>query len=283
MYRAPLLTVLIVAGLGCATSTTPPAPASPPASASASASPAAGRDKLPPDEIQRVVEQSFARLRDCYERGLRKNPRLEGRVSVAFAIELDGSTSEVQDKGSDLPDKEVVTCVVAGFSGLKFPSPKGDRVKFTYPIVFSPSGDTQVTPAPPGYFAGCFVRESSGGDVGKMAVECDQKVVTVVDMAAKLGDGVASRELKLFEDQQQPTTAKRSRSAPKLNGSACFQTTVDLPRGPVSMVLAPIGAHATRRVTCEERGIPGRTSPWCARAIEILAQPGAVADLLRTP
>jgi hypothetical protein len=244
--------------------------------------PPASKEKLPPEEIQRVVQENFARLRDCYEKGLRKRPNLAGRIAVSFVIELDGKTSQVEDKGSDLPDKDVVRCVVAAFVDLKFPSPKGGTVKFTYPCVFAPAGEEPATPAPPGYFAGCFVRESLEGNVGKVGIECDQKAITVVNLAAKLGEPMAKREISVFEAQF-PATARRTHTRPTLNGSACFETTVDLARGPMRMVLAPSGAYETRRVICEERGIPGRSSPWCARAIEILAQGGAVIDLLRTP
>ncbi|KYF81628.1 hypothetical protein BE17_52005 [Sorangium cellulosum] len=40
--------------------------------------------------------------------------------------------------GKPMPDKEVVRCVVAGFSGLKFPVPEGGRVNVVYPIAFAP-------------------------------------------------------------------------------------------------------------------------------------------------
>src|SRR5262249_49493547 len=118
--------------------------------------------------------------------------------------------------------------------------------------------------------------------VGKVGIECDQKIVTVVDLAAKLGDAMAKREQSVFEAQF-PASSKKTHTTPTLNGSACVGTTVDLGRGPASMVLAPTAPHETRRVICVERGIPGKSSPWCARAIEILAQGGAVIDLLRTP
>jgi TonB family protein len=78
-------------------------------------------------------------LRLCYERGLLSQPDLEGRVVVRFVIERDGSVSGARDGGSDLPDAQVVACVVEAFGRLRFPAPEGGgRVTVSYPIIFTP-------------------------------------------------------------------------------------------------------------------------------------------------
>jgi hypothetical protein len=94
--------------------------------------------RIPPEVIQRVVRQSFGRFRGCYESGLRNNPSLQGRVAVSFVIGRDGAVSGAQNGGSDLPDANVVSCVVRSFYGLSFPAPEGGVVRVTYPIMFSP-------------------------------------------------------------------------------------------------------------------------------------------------
>ena len=94
--------------------------------------------RLPPEVIQRIVRQNFGRFRSCYEGALRNNPNLQGRVSVRFIIGRDGSVSNVGNGGSDLPDPNVVSCVVKSFYGLSFPEPKDGIVSVSYPIVFSP-------------------------------------------------------------------------------------------------------------------------------------------------
>src|SRR5262249_54034629 len=95
-------------------------------------------NRLPPESIQRSVRLNFGRFRACYEEGLRRNPNLAGRVVVRFVIGRDGSVSNVADGGSDLPDRQVVSCVLRAFYGLSFPQPEGGVVTVTYPIVFSP-------------------------------------------------------------------------------------------------------------------------------------------------
>ncbi len=94
--------------------------------------------RLPKEVIQRIVRQNFGRFRLCYEKGLGANPNLEGRVSVRFVINRDGSVSNVSNGGSSIPDSSVVNCVVRAFYGLSFPKPEGGIVTVVYPIMFSP-------------------------------------------------------------------------------------------------------------------------------------------------
>jgi hypothetical protein len=94
--------------------------------------------RLPPETIQRIVRLNFGRMRACYEKGLVRNPNLQGRVSVRFVIGHDGAVSSVADGGSDLPDTGVTACVVRAFYGISFPQPESGIVTVNYPIVFSP-------------------------------------------------------------------------------------------------------------------------------------------------
>lgn len=96
--------------------------------------------RLPSEVIQRIVRQNFGRYRFCYEQGLRGNPNLQGRVAVRFVIGRDGGVSQVQNGGSDMPDGNVVSCVVRSFYGLSFPAPENGIVTVNYPIMFQPGG-----------------------------------------------------------------------------------------------------------------------------------------------
>jgi hypothetical protein len=93
---------------------------------------------LPPLVIRQVVRASYGVFRGCYERGLVTNPNLEGRVTVRFVIQVDGSVGDVTNGGSDLPNDEVVQCVLQGFVGLRFPAPRGGIVTVQYPIMLQP-------------------------------------------------------------------------------------------------------------------------------------------------
>lgn len=93
--------------------------------------------RLPPEVIQRIVRQNYGRFRMCYEQGLAKNPNLEGRVTVRFIIGRDGSVSNVSRGDSDLPDANVVGCIMNAYYGLSFPQPEGGIVTVVYPIMFA--------------------------------------------------------------------------------------------------------------------------------------------------
>ena len=95
--------------------------------------------KLPMEVVRRVVRQHFATFRTCYEDGLRKNPDLHGRISAKFVIGQEGTVAVAQDGGSDLPDSNVVQCVVQAFKTFTYPKPEGGIVIVVFPLVFSPS------------------------------------------------------------------------------------------------------------------------------------------------
>lgn len=93
--------------------------------------------RLPPESIQRIVRQSFGRLRACYERGLQRNPDLEGRIAVKFVIDREGSVAMASAAERTLDDASVATCVVKAYEAMTFPKPEGGIVTVVYPVVFT--------------------------------------------------------------------------------------------------------------------------------------------------
>jgi beta-lactamase regulating signal transducer with metallopeptidase domain len=94
--------------------------------------------RIAPEVIENIVRSHFGEFRTCYEAGLKRNAKLQGKVTVKYVIGLDGSTQMTADGGSDLPDPQVVGCVVAGFAHLTYPPPRGGYVTVVYPIEFAP-------------------------------------------------------------------------------------------------------------------------------------------------
>jgi outer membrane biosynthesis protein TonB len=95
--------------------------------------------RYPPEIIQYVIRHNFGLFRACYRKGLVRNPNLQGRVSVRFVIGSDGSVRSAKDAGSDLPDREVVACVVRAFHSLHFAVLDAQVIDVVYPIVLSPN------------------------------------------------------------------------------------------------------------------------------------------------
>ncbi len=92
--------------------------------------------RLPPEAIQRIVRQNFGRLRMCYQRGLERDPGLEGRVAVKFVIDREGEVSMASVAERSLDDESVAQCVARTFHTMSFPKPEGGIVTVVYPIVF---------------------------------------------------------------------------------------------------------------------------------------------------
>ena len=93
--------------------------------------------RLPPEAIQRVIRQSFGRLRACYERGLQRSPDLEGRIAVKFVIDREGDVAMASTSESTLGDASVESCVAKAYEAMSFPKPEGGIVTVVYPIVFT--------------------------------------------------------------------------------------------------------------------------------------------------
>lgn len=87
--------------------------------------------------VQSQVLDHYPKFRKCYEKGLRHNPTLGGRVTVRMKVDSDGEVDEAFDYGSSLPDRKVVRCVVKVFKGLDFRDSVG-RIVF-HSLDFSPN------------------------------------------------------------------------------------------------------------------------------------------------
>jgi hypothetical protein len=66
------------------------------------------------------------------------NPALKGKITARFVIGRDGTVTNASNAGSDLPDAEMVKCVISQFYKMKFPFPEDGIVTVVYPIMFSP-------------------------------------------------------------------------------------------------------------------------------------------------
>lgn len=73
-------------------------------------------------------------VRSCYERALRANPDLRGRLEVRFTLGETGRITRIQSSGMGQAP-EVGACVSQRLRGLAFPQPRGGSVDFVFPFV----------------------------------------------------------------------------------------------------------------------------------------------------
>lgn len=94
---------------------------------------------LPPEEISRVLRQANAtdRVRGCYERTLRDNPQVYGRLRMRVTVGLMGDVRRVSVLGAEASDTaHLRDCITRVASGWTFPPP-GGPVTFELPLAFS--------------------------------------------------------------------------------------------------------------------------------------------------
>lgn len=86
----------------------------------------------------RVVNEHERQFQRCYERRLKANPNLRGRLEVTMRIGSSGAVTGVQVGGS-LRDSEVLTCVRGVAQHLRFPEVRGGSCAVVQaPLSFTP-------------------------------------------------------------------------------------------------------------------------------------------------
>lgn len=98
-----------------------------------------GEGELDAGRVAAVIRSQIGGIRSCYERALRNNPTLAGRLDVRFTIGTAGRVTSISSSGlNQAPD--VGSCVTARIRGLVFPPPTGGAVDFSFPFNFTPGG-----------------------------------------------------------------------------------------------------------------------------------------------
>ncbi|MCW9049107.1 MAG: AgmX/PglI C-terminal domain-containing protein [Deltaproteobacteria bacterium] len=94
------------------------------------------------EEIQIVFDRYKATLYRIYNKELRKNPTLRGKLLLRLTIEPGGEVSLCEKVGStDLTSPELVTKVIARVKRFNFGAKEGvPAITFKYPIDFLPAG-----------------------------------------------------------------------------------------------------------------------------------------------
>ncbi|MCB0416427.1 MAG: AgmX/PglI C-terminal domain-containing protein [Bdellovibrionales bacterium] len=92
------------------------------------------------DVIDAIVRKRKARIRLCYERQLNFQPKLSGKVTVAFVISGTGAVQSASISEDTMKSSAVNSCIISEVKSWKFPAPKGGTlVNVDYPFVFESS------------------------------------------------------------------------------------------------------------------------------------------------
>jgi outer membrane biosynthesis protein TonB len=94
---------------------------------------------LDPSVVSKEVKSRLGAIKACYERALKRNDKLSGKVVIHWTITAAGTVSGVDVEQDTLGDAEVASCIKSLIARWRFPSPSGGAVEVSFPFVFQSS------------------------------------------------------------------------------------------------------------------------------------------------
>jgi outer membrane biosynthesis protein TonB len=91
------------------------------------------------DALARYVKARLKAIQNCYEKELKRNPSLKGKVVVRFSITPSGRTGGIDIEENTVGSEAVGACIKTVIRGWIFPFKPSDEVPVAYPFVFSPA------------------------------------------------------------------------------------------------------------------------------------------------
>lgn len=88
--------------------------------------------------IARFVKQRMKAIQGCYEKELKKNPTLKGKLVVRFTIDERGKVRELEIEENTIGNQAVVACIRNTIKIWNFPI-KDNECPVAYPFIFTPS------------------------------------------------------------------------------------------------------------------------------------------------
>jgi hypothetical protein len=95
--------------------------------------------ELDPGLVAKEVKSRLGAIKACYERALKRNPSLSGKVVIHWTITAAGTVSGVDVEQDTLGDSEVASCIKSLVARWRFPAPAGGSVDVSFPFVFQAS------------------------------------------------------------------------------------------------------------------------------------------------
>jgi hypothetical protein len=95
--------------------------------------------ELDPGLVSKEVKRRIGAIKSCYERALKRNPTLSGKIVLYWTITEAGTIASVDVEQDTLNDAEVTNCIKALVKGWRFPRPAGGSVDVSFPFVFQSS------------------------------------------------------------------------------------------------------------------------------------------------
>ena len=85
-------------------------------------------------------------VKECYERSLKINPALTGKITMHWTIGADGTTGGIGVELNSMQASPVPDCITALVATWRFPKPRDGAVDVSFPFVFKTSASPDVQP-----------------------------------------------------------------------------------------------------------------------------------------
>jgi hypothetical protein len=92
---------------------------------------------LPRELVRQALEPAHSRIRDCYEKALLRDSRLEISLKATIQVSLKGEVSGVRLRGLAGQPK-LAECIGEALEEVSFPPPRGGPLKVVLPLRLSP-------------------------------------------------------------------------------------------------------------------------------------------------
>jgi hypothetical protein len=86
--------------------------------------------------VAQVIRRGMGAIRSCYQRALKRNPQLAGKITVRLAINTMGKVTSVSIDADTIGDPTVTSCIKGYASRWRFPPPEGGTAEVAVPFVF---------------------------------------------------------------------------------------------------------------------------------------------------
>jgi len=93
-----------------------------------------------PEEMVRFVRQRKMAIQSCYEKELKRNPTLRGRIVVRFVISPQGRAQDIEIEENTVGSEAVAGCIRNVVRAWTFPFKPSDGPAVAYPFLFAPAG-----------------------------------------------------------------------------------------------------------------------------------------------
>jgi TonB family protein len=94
---------------------------------------------LDKNQLGRSLRRAAKGVKMCYERALKRNPGLSGKIGVRIEINAMGRVTAVHIESDSINDPTVSSCVKATMKRQRFPAPEGGPAEVVVPFVFQSS------------------------------------------------------------------------------------------------------------------------------------------------